>query len=229
MAGGGDTLPPAATTVGSPPLLLARQLVDFFLLVLREEGIDATQVQVSVAKVVEAVNFAGRDLRRIEHDLEHGASREKFAAYHAYWIARLKPITNARRPVDNGREEIVDINERLSILLAIALVSHGASEPSRDDVADYTPKGKRDVGYQSPPAPLVWRECRRRCTGQCFEEGVRVFLSHHDFQHFEYLVHSLRHRAVGPYAIVSFLDALVVASCYDLNGRVGTNLFAASP
>lgn len=222
---GGDAPPPAATAVAEASHVLTRQLIDFFRLVLEEDGLDASRAHISVPKVVEAINFASRDLLRIENDLEFGPSREKFAAYHAFWIARVKPVSNVLRLDENGHEEVVDINERLAIQLAITLIGHGASDPSHDDVDAYSHEAAREVGYTSPPAPLVWRHCRRRCTGQCFMQGVQIFLSHHDYQHYEYLVHSLRHRAVGPYAIVSFLDALVVSSCYDLSDRSTDDLF----
>lgn len=214
---GSEIQPPAAVTLLDSRHAMAKQFIAFFRDVLSEDGFDPNQVRISVAKVVEAINFAARDLMRIESDLEHGASREKFAAYHAFWVARLKPITEVLRLNETGHDEIVDINERMAVLLAVSLVSHGASEPMKDDVTDYSPEGARNVGYQSPPAPLAWRHCKRRCTGQCFDHGAQTFLSYHNFQHFEYLVHSLRHRAVGPYAIVSFLDTLVVASCHDIN------------
>ena len=104
-------------------------LIDFFKRVLTEHEFDLQVVQISTAKVVEAINFAARDLKRIENDLEHGASREKFAAYHAFWVARLKPITNVLRPGDNGHEEVVDINERLAVILAVFVVGIGLGRP----------------------------------------------------------------------------------------------------
>ena len=154
-------------------------------------------------------------MKRLALDLEDKISREKFVAYHAFWFAKLGPISGVRRPEENGEEgaEIVDINERLAILLAAEWMLVGISEEGDDDLQPYPPAKAKEIGYSEPPAPLVWRSCKKKCAGACFKAGLSSYLRYNDFQNFEYLVKSLRYRPTGPYGIVNFLEATVINSC----------------
>jgi hypothetical protein len=154
---------------------------------------------VSVPKIVEVIKYAARDLGRVSHDLSDKVAREKYAAYHAFWFAKLKPISSITEP-ESG-QEIVDINERCAVVLALDLVNQMQIIDQNDNEL---------------PSPLVWKSCMSGCGGACFKSSANDFLRFNKYQNFEYLVHSLRHRAMSPYGIVAFLDSLVVSSCEEV-------------
>ena len=73
---------------------------------------------ISVEKIVEVVNYTTRDLKRISLDLSDKISRQKYAAYYGFWFAKLAPISGVTRKSPEGYE-IVDINERIAVRLAL--------------------------------------------------------------------------------------------------------------
>lgn len=197
---------------GLPLLETAAALTNICYNAIEKFGFTVTDDNVSVSKISEVVRYAHRDLVRIEDDLSDGVSREKFAAYHAFWFSKMKPIQAIMRK--DGAGEVVDINERVAIVIALDLMLVGAGPLA--DVSPYPPETAAKVGYDEPPSPFVWKICPRECNGHCFKTGVRNYLKFHENQNFEYLVRSLRYRAVGPYAMVNFLEAVAITSCDEI-------------
>lgn len=168
---------------------------------------------VSIAKVVETVNYASRDLSRISHDLGHKVSRQKYAAYYAFWFAKLAPLSNVRRKDMNGIE-VVDINERVAVEIAVDLMANSIGVPEvPDDIEELEDDEALKIGSRKAPVPLVWQKCNLDCAGECFKTGIRRYLTYHHYQNFEYVVHSLRHRGIGPYFLVGILESAVLNSC----------------
>ena len=188
---------------------------------LQAMGFEYSQSSISPAKMIEVVNCAERDLKRIAEDLKDKISREKFAAYHGYWFAKLSPVSEVHRVSGGKRDgEIVDINERLAIQITVQLLLDGAGPPGVRDVEPYSNDQAESIGYEDPPAPLVWRRCKKKCTGrECFFPHTKNFLDYHRDQNREYLVHSLRHKIVDPSVLVGFLEAMIISSCVEARVR----------
>lgn len=200
------------TAVPEPLAAAAGPIVSITFDALQKLGYEVSESNVSQAKISEVVNFAYRDLERIAHDLNNKVSREKYAAYHAFWFSKVKPIQSIMRP--DGAGEVVDINERIAVIIALELMLIGAGP--QPDVESYPAEMAEAVGFDSPPAPLVWARCPRKCNGACFESGSRNYLKYHKNQNYEYIVKSLRYRAAGPYSLVNFLEAVTISSCNEI-------------
>lgn len=191
---------------------MARVMLDFSVYYLEHHGLGYSDESLSVDKFSEAALYARRDLERISADLKDKISRQKFAGYHAFWFSKIKPVSRVFRP-DAPGSEIVDVNERVATELAFYLVSASAFANIDDVVPLSAEEALNTTGFQDEPVPNVWQECPENCRGQCFETGAKRYCSAHEWQNFEYFVHTLRHRAIGPYDFVSVLEAVVATSC----------------
>lgn len=193
---------------------MASYILDFCAKTLGKFDLNFTDDCFSIAKIVETVNYASRDLSRISHDLNHRVSRQKYAAYYAFWFAKLAPLSNVRRKDMNGIE-VVDINERVAVELAVDLLANSIGVPDvpEDASEELGDEEALAIGSKKAPVPLVWEKCEKECAGECFKEGIKRYFAFHKHQNFEYVVHSLRHRGVGPYFLVTTLESVVINSC----------------
>lgn len=193
---------------------MSSYLLDFCGHELKARNVKFTpEKSISTAKVVEVVNYASRDLERIADGLPDGVSRVRYAAYYAFWFAKIAPLSLIYRS-DIPTVEIVDINERIAVILAVDLIVNSIGQKEvPSDIQKLEVEAALSLGAGIAPVPLIWKKCEKTCAGACFKAGVQKYMSFHSFQNFEYLVHSLRHRGVGPYFLVTTLESLVVGSC----------------
>jgi len=192
---------------------MARLLYDFCAFYFEDNSLDYDEEKsLSVEKLVECASYAQRDLLRIGVDLKDRVSRQKFAAYHAFWFAKMSPVAQVYQKNESSTE-IVDINERLATEIAFWFVSNSTIILDKDIRTLSEEEALKTTGFQEEPVPLIWEKCDLDCTGQCFKRHAVSFLSMHDWQNFEYIVHSLRHRASGPYDLVNILESCVTLSC----------------
>ena len=166
------------------------------------------ELSISADKCFELAEFAYRDVSRISSDQKDQYSRQKFAAYHGFWFAKLKPLSNVFR-ASAPDTEVVDINERFAINLVAYLLELGGLPLNEDETAAYA----KETGFEHQPMPLVWQRCSQSCDRQCFRQCFASHMTFHEGQNFEYMVHSLRRRATGPYDLVNVLEALVYSAC----------------
>lgn len=192
---------------------MSSYILDFCSKTLGKYKLELRPENISVAKVVETVQYASRDLTRISVDLGNKVSRQKYAAYYGFWFAKLAPLTDIRR-TDMNNIEIVDINERVAVELAVDLLANSIGVPEvPKDIENLSDDDALKIGSRKAPVPLVWEKCEKACSGECFKEGIKRYFRFHKHQNFEYVVHSLRHRGVGPYFLVTTLESVVINSC----------------
>lgn len=192
---------------------MAAYIIDFCDRILRKYGHLYTKDCISAAKITETVNYATRDLARVSLDLSERVSRQKYAGYYGFWFAKIAPISNVRRS-DMNNIEVVDINERIAVELAVDLVANSIGLPKvPPDIQALPDDDALKLGSRRAPVPLIWQECKKQCSGECFKSGIKRLFAFHKYQNFEYIVHSLRHRSVGPYFLIAILESIVISSC----------------
>jgi hypothetical protein len=196
---------------------MAKALYDYAIHYLEENNLQYDpKKSISIEKLLEAAAYSYRDLERIQSDLDDKVSRQKFAAYHAFWFAKISPLANVLRKDEEGTE-IVDVNERVATELAFHLVSVSSFAERLDVQPLSESEALETTGFQDEPVPIVWRDCPLDCIGQCFDAHSKSYLAMHEWQNFEYIVHSLRHRATGPYGLVNILEACATISCQAIH------------
>lgn len=153
-----------------------------------------------------AVNWF-RDFDRIKLDETKGVRPARLIAYLMFWIRKVKPVSAAYREADiraalsSGRavpssKEIIDINERVAILLAFEFL------------ADYA-KGKSIIVYdasQGMDRPYVYDRAR-------FDAAVDRYLNQRlgsdGKSALQTLIRDMRYKAFGPHNLVHLMDQFV--------------------
>ena len=159
---------------------------------------------ISEDKMLQVAIFAFRDLDRVERDHPNGISVTKYVAYIGFWYGKLKPITRVMyQPANGDAFEIVDVNERLALVVIERLLWRMAWGRNR--------------------YPTVWKDCQiascshtyegKTLKGRCFLEKNAGFLSHQHRQHADYISYTLRHRSTSPYFLVNYLEEGLYYSC----------------
>lgn len=165
-------------------------------------------------KLFQVAEYVYRDLGRLEKDQNGRVAISKIVGYIAFWFAKLKPLNSVFVVEVSGEKqenELCDINERVAALL-IERFFWGM------------------IFVDNDLYPQVWESCSREgCTftkggktikGKCFREKLRNYKSVFNRKHIDYVVYSLRFRAIGPYFIVNYVDEALVFSCEHINPPV---------
>ena len=173
------------------------------------------EVEISPNKILETARFLVRDLERLVERQGDSVSIYKYAGYWAFWIRKIKPITFAI-PSDRTslsiagtvrsfdlQHEHTDINERVSLEIAIALIKRHRLE------------------NQTSGADSVRAACSGRgmCNGQiCLEKFWDQYTRFNDGEFSNYLFYSMRFRTFGPHHYVMLMQSLVFAACKAYDG-----------
>jgi hypothetical protein len=163
-------------------------------------------IVLSEAQVHQVAMYAARDMARSHVEQGGALSISKYVAYIVYWFGRLRPIRAVYCMAAGASEaqEIVDINERVSLALIERLVlSIIVSDPSL--------------------APSHWISCKskpcaeqakgRSNMGRCFFDSFRLFLSYNNLQHANHLVYSQVYRLASSHLFVAIIDQALFYSC----------------
>lgn len=159
---------------------------------------------ISEEGALQVASYALRDIRRLEQDQKKGVSVSKYVAYVGFWLGKLKPVGKVSLNRNHQTDEILDINERLVLPLMDRLLLMMA---------------------RANPAiwPSPWRDCSvTACTrdfsgkpvrGECYRIKNRAYRKAYQKRYSDYIAYGLRHRALSPYHLVSYLDQAMYMSC----------------
>jgi hypothetical protein len=159
---------------------------------------------VSRKNIFSVAKYFLRDINRIRDQQDGSISSIKFAGYWGFWIRKLKPLSNAFRVSDHGKDpnnEIVEINELVALEISVAFIMRIGILTEQKVVID-----------------PIRGNCSLRKAGEC-DGAVCVKQSAIDFMTFSnklnlrYIVYSLRHRTFGPHHFVTNLDHIVFDAC----------------
>lgn len=143
------------------------------------------------------------DIKRQEPVAENNGTRPaKFAAYLAFWLRKVKPVSNAfyvstaqkyggRPPV---YEEIVDINEKLAIRLAFTYLR---AFNEMGDLKIHVDGRDRKIRYDKA---IFRKEVRDFCHQKLGNDGKDVL---------ETLITDMRYRTFGPHHLEHLFDQFV--------------------
>jgi hypothetical protein len=160
---------------------------------------------ISMFRLFDVVQRWERDAKRLGSEHADGFHPVKYIAYQAFWIRKLKPVSNAYRikDLEMGRpsptREIVDINERLAIRVAVwnllTFAETGLYPTERGDANAVKTKVKPAVlrdyikSYlQFPDATVKGQPGKAKGTT------------------YQNLVYNQRYRTFGPHHLVHILD-----------------------
>lgn len=174
------------------------------------------RVEANISKqiLLDVIIHWGRDMKRIESAQSGDGSATKHIAHQAFWIRKLKPISNAypQDEMDSARlkrttvrptKEIVDINERVAIALACKALLLYVEKGIFFDVNLAT-----DKALDPPPGADVSR--MRAFLKAYFREKI----SQADGTIYDNLLYSMRYRTFGPHHMTQILDQAVFGSIY---------------
>lgn len=157
------------------------------------------QAEVSIHCLINVISRWEREVSRLIEHQKLGVHPAKMIAYQAFWIRKLKPISNAYDLRDIqaasklGKEvgiekEILDINERVSIKVAVKYLIR------------YVEKGL----IPAPLQPNSIAKPAKATPGQ-----INAYLEKYLYQDsrvFEDLVYNQRYRTFGPHHFTHILD-----------------------
>ncbi|RAU23977.1 hypothetical protein CU669_02610 [Paramagnetospirillum kuznetsovii] len=161
--------------------------------------------QVSMFRLVDIIHRWKRDINKMERDHPHGVHAIKHIAYQAFWIRKLKPTSNAYRIKDleeaeardsqvSPAKEIVDINERLSILVAIRYMMRFAEKglyPSTDaEIAEGSTAIDPDLLQDYLREYMYFPHRKSAMPGSTYDN----------------LIHNQRYRTFGPHHLAHIFD-----------------------
>jgi hypothetical protein len=153
--------------------------------------------KISTAKVFEVAQCLLKDLHRLKVIQNDAVADTKYAAYWAFWVRKLKPISYACRKTVTGTVELTDINERAALEFAVTMLKRS--------------------GRHS--ADRVRSKCRAACDGGgCIDRYLAMYFTHDNNAYSEYIIYSLGKRTFGPHHLSAILDAILFASCADPGG-----------
>ena len=164
------------------------------------------EAKISMFRLMDVVHRWERDITRLQREQKNGVHPIKHIAYQAFWIRKLKPVSDAYRTADldaaaeageqiSPTREVVDINERLAILVAILYLQRFAERglyPSPDANAE----GATRVDPQLLQAYLT--QYMR------FPEGPD-----RKGTTYENLIYNQRYRTFGPHHLTHIFDQVV--------------------
>jgi hypothetical protein len=164
--------------------------------ILDTKGI--TDFQISKGRVRNISFYLLRDILRIGDRQDDEISATKFAGYWAFWIRKIKPILYANKIENERSTEIEEVNEKVCLLLAFALLESQG-------------KGEGEFLHDS-----VRSVCHKPCDGaNCFQSYANYFFSESNKSVHEYITYSMAYRTFGPHHMTMLLDQMVFASCHS--------------
>lgn len=158
---------------------------------------------ISSARMLQTAQYAVRDLQRLELDQSEHVQLTKHVAYIIFWFAKIRPIIRVDRiGEDKALVEIVDVNERVAVILLCRLMIRLGGE-----VTEFM--------------PTPWKACPiKQCSlerngylGRCFIEKLTRYFDADSERYRDYLSYTLRYRAISPYLLVAILDQAIFYSC----------------
>lgn len=160
-----------------------------------------THHRISKAKVLEVAECLVKDISRLIPVQHNQIADSKYAAYWAFWIRKLKPVTEAWI-VHNGHDvEVTDINERAALEFAIATLKNGGKHAN----------------------DLVRGQCNLPCDGAaCIDKYLTQYFQFANNHYSEYIVYSLGKRTFGPHHLCAVLDSFIFASCSRAQAAAGS-------
>ncbi|MCR8826968.1 hypothetical protein [Pseudosulfitobacter koreensis] len=178
--------------------------------ILKDLGVKA---KVDGKIVSQLTAFFLRDIYRIDQQQRGSVSLAKHAGYWAFWVRKLKPISDAKLegPDYLSEDELEFVNEIVAIYFAIHLVLENRSrEPDITHVR----------GQQSD---MVRSRCSKlrpqRCKGStCFATYVKGYLNFNEGFFLKYITYSMRNRTFGPHHFALLIEGLIYSSCPIVNG-----------
>ncbi|WP_448202631.1 hypothetical protein [Azospirillum sp. sgz302134] len=185
---------------GSRAADLAVHFHNLALRILDARGIEATLSRASFFDVADRYLV---DAERFSAEEPDGVRPSKHVGYIAFWIRKLKPLSNAvvdteseKDAAHSGLKEIVDINEQMAIWMAF------------EQLRDFAQAQEIEVhdGASGTDYKLIYTErLFRICVDRFCEQKVDVNGSNM----FDRLVRDLRYRTFGPHHLVHIFDQFV--------------------
>jgi len=170
--------------------------------ILDEINADA---DVNVELIADLTQFFLRDIYRIDQQQRGAVSLAKLVGYWAFWIRKLKPISNV---VLRGESRVSNleanyINEIVALEFAIELAAQYRGNGGFEDVvmAHCKTSGKE-------PCP----------SGECFKRYARFYFSFSDGFYYRYIIYSMRNRTFGPHHFALLIENLLFGACQNLYG-----------
>ena len=193
---------------------LSKECSEVFQVILENLGISA---DVDLELVDELSAFFLRDIYRIDQQQRGEVSLAKYAGYWAFWVRKLKPISNPQYvSKDTEKRHITDrdlksINEIVSLSFAIYLVNDSRMQADKLKPV----RGQRE--------DVVRRECARleegRCKGaDCFKAHTERYITFNDGFFLQYITYSMRNRTFGPHHFALLIESLIFAACPVVSG-----------
>lgn len=165
------------------------------------------QARLSMAVILDAIRRWRRDVRRLEEGQPKGVHPVKYIAYQVFWIRKLKPASDAYRLADLTQDppieprllatkEVIDINERLAIHVAVKLLR------------EWTASGKYPTPQNGDAAKNTSLET------ETLDHHLEAFLRFPDQTErrgstYDNLIYNQRFRTFGPHHLAHILDQAV--------------------
>lgn len=165
--------------------------------ILDDLGVDA---HIDHECILDLTEFFLRDIYRIDKQQRGSVSLAKLAGYWAFWIRKLKPISDAKPAHASSfdTDEIGTINELVAVHFSLELViAHRRNGAFQDHVKDECDKIRSGT-----------------CDGvACVKKYADKYLNFKDEFFLKYIVYSMRHRTFGPHHFALLMENLIFSAC----------------
>ena len=165
------------------------------------------KAEVSIALLYDVATYWKSDTRRIQAFETNGMRPTEHAAYLAFWIRKLKPISQAfylcdvdtsqtaGTPIDPTKE-IIDINERAAIRLAFA---HFAGCCKHGKIITHSPVTGEFLALKYEDS--AFGSSVQKYLGQKLDMNGKTVM--------DKLIHDMRYRSFGPHHLVHIFDQFI--------------------
>ncbi len=190
-------------------LFLSEECTEVFQVILENLGVDA---DIDQDLVDELAAFFLRDIYRIDQQQRGSVSLAKYAGYWAFWVRKLKPVSNPSYASDDPEEhyltrrELKSINEIVSVYFAIELVK------------DFRTREENVTRVRGQQEDVVRASCAKlkkgHCKGaDCFKTHTERYLTFNNGFFLQYITYSMRNRTFGPHHFALLIESLIYAAC----------------
>tara|TARA_R110002012_G_scaffold312190_1_gene522370 strand:- start:272 stop:907 length:636 start_codon:yes stop_codon:yes gene_type:complete len=193
---------------------LSDECTEVFKVILENLGVSA---DIDADLVDELSAFFLRDIYRIDQQQRGSVSLAKYAGYWAFWVRKLKPVSNPKFASDNPDEqyltprELKSINEIVSIYFAIELIS------------DFRMRAEDLKPVRGQQEDVVLTKCKKlkagHCKGStCFKNYTEQYFTFNEGFFLQYITYSMRNRTFGPHHFALLIESLIYSACPIVTG-----------
>ena len=172
------------------------------------------KAQISPLRLAEAVYHWQKDIARLSENQDDGVNPAKYISYFSFWIRKIKPINDAFHAMDITYEsegacahytkEVTDINERISLFLAMSQLLAYAKNGQLDGVDPNDPDPR--VGGIIAQRVLSLKSFFVRFMNFSADVGATKG------SNYASLVYDMRYRTFGPHHLTTWLNQAIFAS-----------------